>query len=223
MDEPKFLLAQQRLREYIDEHGLQPGDGLPSEATLAGELGISRISLREATRSLQTLGVIEAKRGKGLYVSAFSFSPILDQLPYGLSAHGASLQEVLVVRETLEEGLIDAVAKRITTEDLDALDDLVDQMERRRGEEQAMADVDKAFHLRLFRPLENELLTHLIEIFWVLSNRLRGDVLRAPSKVADVHRAIVDALRSGEQLGEVMNAHFGDVRARLEEHRHETD
>lgn len=222
MEEAKFLTAQQRLREYIDEHGLQPGDGLPSEGALAEELGISRISLREATRSLQTLGVIEAKRGKGLYVSAFSFRPILDQLPYGLAAHGASLHEVLVVRETLEEGLIETVAKQISADDLGELDALVDQMEQLQHEDRPLADVDKAFHLRLFRPLGNQLVTHLIEIFWVLSDKLRGNVLRAPVHAAEAHRSIVAGLRSGEGLSEAMNAHFGDVRERLERHDHST-
>lgn len=215
MAESKFVLAQQRLREYIDEHGLRPGDGLPSEGALAEELGISRISLREATRSLQTLGVIEAKPGKGLFVSAFSFRPVLDQLPYGLAAHGASLHEVLVVRETLEEGLIETVASRIGPEDLDDLDALVDRMEGLDGRE--LADADRAFHLRLFRSLGNDLVTHLIEIFWVLSDRLRGSGLGAPtaSRVADIHRAIVSALRRGEGEREAMRAHFGDIRERL--------
>lgn len=216
MAESKFVLAQKRLREYIDEHGLRPGDGLPSEGALAEELGISRISLREATRSLQTLGVIEARPGKGLFVSAFSFRPILDQLPYGLSVNGASLHEVLVVRETLEEGLLETAAERIGPDDLDELDALVDRMERLAGRE--LADADKDFHLRLFRPLGNELLTHLIEIFWVLSDRLRGSGLGAPaaSHVAAIHRAIVTALRKGEGAREAMSAHFDDIRARLE-------
>ncbi|HEY8455860.1 MAG TPA: FCD domain-containing protein [Actinopolymorphaceae bacterium] len=217
--ESKFRLAQQRLREYIDTHGLRPGDALPSEGALAKELGISRISLREATRSLQTLGVIEAKQGKGLYVTAFSFQPILDQLPYGLAAHGASLQDVLVVRETLEEGLIETVAKHVDPGVLDELDTLVDEMDRLQRAGDSLAEVDKAFHLKLFSVLGNELVTGLIEIFWVLSDRL-GPALGKPSHAAEDHRAIVDALRTGVGLRQAMSAHFGDIRTRLDEYEH---
>ncbi|NEE03135.1 FadR/GntR family transcriptional regulator [Phytoactinopolyspora halotolerans] len=218
MEESKFLAAQQRLREYIDQNGLRPGDGLPSEGALAAELGISRISLREATRSLQTLGVIEAKRGKGLYVSEFSFQPILDQLPYGMAVHGASLHEVLVVRETLEEGLIESVAKRMGADVVDDLDRLVDRMEEAEQTGGPLSDIDKEFHLRLFEPLGNQLVTHLIEIFWVLSDRLRGEELGVPLHVADVHRNIVRALRNGERLVPAMSAHFTDIRNRMEKH-----
>lgn len=221
VQEPAFRRAQRRLREYIDEHGLRPGDPLPSEGALARELGISRISLREATRSLQTLGVIEARHGLGLYVSTFSFQPILDQLPYGLAAQGSALQDVLLVRETLEEGLIETVAKQITPVDLDELDGLVDEMERLVQAGHPVAEVDKAFHLRLFRPLGNPLVDHLIEIFWVLSDRLRDDIdkLRPAqvARVARVHRAIVDALRTGEDLREAVRAHFDDIRGRLDQ------
>jgi DNA-binding FadR family transcriptional regulator len=82
---PIYREVQARLRECIQANNLRPGDRLPSEAVLAAELGVGRPSLREATKSLQTLGVIEAQHGNGLFVAPFSFHPVIEQLPYGLA------------------------------------------------------------------------------------------------------------------------------------------
>ncbi|NIK54858.1 FadR/GntR family transcriptional regulator [Kribbella shirazensis] len=212
-----FRVAQERLRQYIDDDGLRPGDPLPSEAKLAENLGISRISLREATRSLQSLGVIEAISGRGLFVSKFSFRPIIDQLPYGLAVGGASLHEVFVVREALEEGLIEMVAKSLGPADLEDLQALVDEMKRKEEAGESVHEVDKAFHARLYRPLENELVASLIDSFWELFNRLYSSLPgeRDP-RPARVHQGIVDALRAGEGMYDAMVNHFSYIRHRLE-------
>ncbi|MFC7625738.1 FadR/GntR family transcriptional regulator [Microlunatus sp. GCM10028923] len=212
-----FRSAQARLREFIDDHELRPGDPLPSEAKLAENLGISRISLREATRSLQSLGVIEAISGRGLFVSEFSFRPILEQLPYRVAIGGASLHEVLVVREALEEGLIEKVADRLEEVDLEELQALVDQMADRERDGGSLGEIDKAFHARLYRPLENALVSSLIDTFWELFNRLYGSLPgERAAHPARVHQDIVDALRAGRGSSAAMVAHFAHIRQRLE-------
>lgn len=211
-----FRLAQQRLRQYIDDHDLRPGDPLPSEAKLAESLGISRISLREATRSLQALGVINAISGRGLFVSEFSFRPILEQLPYRAAIGGASLYEVLVVREALEEGLIEMVSKCLTPADLDDLTGIADEMERRELAGEPLGDLDKVFHQRLYQPLGNGLVSSLIDLFWELFHRLYASLPGEPGHPARVHKDIVAALAAGEGMSEAMVAHFGHIRHRLE-------
>ena len=55
--------VQEKIKSYVIENGLRPGDPLPSEADFAQQLGVSRNSVREAAKSLQTLGYIEARVG----------------------------------------------------------------------------------------------------------------------------------------------------------------
>ena len=111
---PLYRQAQEQLKEFIRHRNLVAGDPLPPEATLAGELGMSRLSLREATKSLESLGVLEARQGEGIFVRAFSFEPILDNLPYGLFVYGKSLRDLFQVRLGLEEGLIGLLLERVT-------------------------------------------------------------------------------------------------------------
>ena len=56
------------IKQYIIEQKLMPGDRMPTETQLAETFGISRLSLREATKSLEFLGIIESKTGVGLTV-----------------------------------------------------------------------------------------------------------------------------------------------------------
>ncbi|WP_129663229.1 FadR/GntR family transcriptional regulator [Phytoactinopolyspora endophytica] len=213
-----FRESQERLRSYIEDHNLAAGDALPPEAKLAEDLGISRLSLREATRSLQTLGVIEARPGRGLFVSDFSFQPILDQLPYGLAVGGAALTEVLGVRQALEEGLIEPASKRLGPDDFDELDALVDEMARREATGEPVASIDREFHRRLYEPLGNKLVSSMIDLFWELLHRLSDSVPEIPAHrhPAEVHRKIVNALREGHGLTAAMRAHFVHIHERLE-------
>lgn len=211
--------TQNRLRNSIREHGLRPGDRLPSEAKLADELEVSRLSLREATRSLQTLGVIEARPGDGLYVAEFSFRPIIEQLPYGLAQPGTALEELLVAREAMESGLMYAMSQ-LRDEEAPALAqcaELAKQMTEREQHDQPFADLDRAFHLSLYRPLHNPLVDNLIELFWELFVRLGDAIPGSPERNrGTAHLAIIQALQRGNPQDATarMQEHFADVRRR---------
>jgi DNA-binding FadR family transcriptional regulator len=211
--QPLYRVAQQHLREYIRTHNLGAGDPLPAENALAVELGISRLSLREATKSLEAVGVLEARQGEGVFVKAFSFDPILDNLPYGLFVHGRSLGELFQVRAGLEEGLVAQVVARVTPADLVALDGLVEAMAGHAERGEPIIDVDRAFHVALFEPLDNHLLLRLIELFWEAYHRLRREMQVGPTdpaRVRDIHAAVVAALRTGDRqaVREAMAGHF---------------
>ncbi|MWR20551.1 GntR family transcriptional regulator, partial [Helicobacter pylori] len=111
--QPVYLRAQDAIKSYIERHRLGPGAPLPSEVALAQELGTSRASLREGIKSLEALGIVEVRRGEGLFVKAFSFDSIFNSLPYSFAVDGRSLRELTQVRGALEEGLMWMVAECI--------------------------------------------------------------------------------------------------------------
>ena len=90
------VTVQGSLRGYIEDNQLKAGDPLPPEAILAQQLGVSRNSVREAIKALESVGVLETRRGIGVFVKAFSFQPLLDNLAYGL---GDTLRDVEELRE----------------------------------------------------------------------------------------------------------------------------
>ena len=82
---------------------------------------------------------------------------------------------------------------------------------------ESITEVDRAFHLLLYKGLQNPLVDNLIELFWEIFVRL-GDAIPAPVEGgrAAVHLRIVEALQSGEAIESIqrMQQHFDDVRAR---------
>lgn len=105
----RYILVQEELKRYILANNLKPGDHLPTEQDLVQQLGISRTSLREALKSLQALGLIDAKPGEGMVVRAFNFDAVLGNLSYGMIFEKTELMDLLEIRETLELKFLDKV------------------------------------------------------------------------------------------------------------------
>lgn len=214
---PIYQEAQVRLRDFIRDEGLQPGDRLPSEAELAAQLGVNRLTLREATRSLQTLGVIEVQHGNGLFVSRFSFRPLIEQLPYGLAQPGMALDEILTAREAMEVGLMPALVRIADVDNLTRCGDLARRMSQLEAAGKSTVATDREFHLQLYKSLQNPLVDNLIEVFWEIFVRL-GDKLPGPEQGdrGKRHLRIVEALQAEDVQASVrsMLDHFADVRAR---------
>jgi len=214
---------QDRVKQFIIERGLRPGDPLPAEPELAKSLGISRPSLREAMRSLQTLGVVETRHGSGTFVGRFSLAPLTDGLAFQIDIEhrqddrrvARDLRELVAIREVLESELVGRLAGSYSKEDLAALSQLADEMERRAAKGQMFAEEDWRFHELLYHSTGNRLLLDLLQAFWAVFDRVR-ETTPAPEQLqatARHHREIVDALAAGDgpAAAHAMTVHFSGI------------
>lgn len=212
--------VQEAIKQYILDNHLQDGAKLPSENALSQQLGVSRNSVREAVQSLASLGILDVRRGSGLYVKGFTLQPLLENLSYGVLFDLHELQDMLQVREVLESGMVDLALPHVTPERLATLDAIVGQMRRRAEQGESLVEEDRAFHMELFRPLGNTILLQLQDIFWSTLRKALGTVNIAdsnPLRTAAAHAAIVDALRTGDAdtVRRALNSHYGDIKERL--------
>ena len=109
---------------------LGPGAKFPPEPELCDHLGVSRSSLREATRSLAALGVIESRHGSGTYVSALDPAEIISR--FSLSVELIPLEgvlQLLEVRRILEAHATAAAAARQDPALAEQLADILDRLE----------------------------------------------------------------------------------------------
>ena len=58
-----------KIKELISSGEFTAGSRLPTERELTQRFGVSRSSLREATRALAMVGVLESRVGDGTYVT----------------------------------------------------------------------------------------------------------------------------------------------------------
>jgi DNA-binding FadR family transcriptional regulator len=219
-----YRAAQERIKRYILDHALQPGAPLPTETVLARELGISRNTLREALKALNTAGVVETRHGLGTFVGTASLAPLIDGMAFNLALNIArdtrTLREMLLVREILEVELIRRAIGTHTPAQLDELEALVARMERDAAREVMDADVDRAFHDALYAPLENHVVTLLLHAFWDVQHAVENQLPARPPMAAQNarwHRAILDAVRRGDAPAAMaaMREQFTGARQRL--------
>ena len=212
--------VQEALKQYILDNHLQNGDKLPSENALSRQLGVSRNSVREAVQSLASLGILEVRRGSGLYVKGFTLQPLIDNLQYSVLFDLRELEDLLQVREVLESGMVDLALQRLTSDRLMLLDTLVEQMRHNARSGIPLVEPDRAFHIELFRPVDNAILIQLQEIFWSTLRKALNQTQIAdsnPVRTAEAHAAIVAAVRT-EDAAAVRRAlaqHYEDIKKRL--------
>jgi DNA-binding GntR family transcriptional regulator len=171
-----------------------------SEQAIASSMGISRGPLREALRRLEGRGLIERVPHIGARVSAL------------LTQH---LEEMLVIRESLEALACRLAAQQITAAELKALEAILKRNSMRSHEERTYhQSPDQDFHLAIILASRNQKLITILrdDIYYLMRfHRYRSGGRPGRSKsVADEHKAILDALsrHSPEEAEAAMRRHL---------------
>lgn len=217
--------VQERVKQFIIENDHRAGDPLPPEAELARRLGISRPSLREAMRVLQTLGVVESRHGSGTYVGRFRMETLIDGMSFSIMASNESnalqaLSEILEVREILEANLVRRAATVITPDQVESLQALVTEMQAKADSGETFTPLDLKFHEVLYDALGNSLIVQLVRAFWKVFDRVEVDLRGVGGElqsIVDIHQGIIDAIRDGipDDAERAMTRHFDGIRDRV--------
>jgi len=215
-----YEAVQDALKAHIVEQGLRPGDMLEPEGRIAERLGVSRVTVREAVKALSSLGILESRRGSGVFVREFSFDAVLDALPYGLLTDLRRLDEVLEIRRLLEVGLIDRAVADLAPARLAELRAVVARMWTHVDDPDALAADDRAFHRALLADLGNETVLKLLDVFWrAFRTAVERVDLRTddPARTIEDHAAIVEAIGSGDAEGArgALERHYQGIAGRL--------
>ncbi|MBQ9493022.1 MAG: FadR family transcriptional regulator [Oscillibacter sp.] len=161
-------LSEQASNEIMDmifiQHRFHPGDKLPNELDLAEELGISRITLREAIRILCTRGLVEIRRGRGTYV--ISNDPALRADPGNGDREltDASARDLMEFRLALEPAAAYYAARRADEQELQHMESLLEQMERLSAQGQSVIQAERDFHCTIAAAGHNPLFGQLMPV-----------------------------------------------------------
>ena len=101
----KSELVAAKLRDYMIRHQLRPGDRLPTEEQLCELFGVSRVSVREATKALQFLGIVEAAPRRGLTVGHVSMKRVSQYLGFHFASANLPIEELIASRIVIEIGI----------------------------------------------------------------------------------------------------------------------
>lgn len=224
---PGYERIAEQILELIARSQLLPGDRMPTENEIAGQLGTSRTVVREAIKILSALGRIKAQKGRGLYVA--DDDGMLGMrwggffLPTDLD-HVYMLFEFRRVQEAEASRL---AATRATPTELRAIE-AAEQLCREghvTGQPELFSRGDDDFHHSIAAASHNPFLVAAVrEARRLLMQSavigLRGTLGGHAAEAVEEHAAIYQAIRDGEPAEA---AHFATVHLdkTLEDYRRE--
>lgn len=197
-NEPLFLRVAGQVENYVQGNGLVPGDRLPGERELCELLGVSRASVREALRALETRGVVRVRHGKGVFVAAPDEGERALQRLSRLREVG--LEELFAMREVLEVPAAGWAATEASDEQLATLITTFEQLEqavRARAAPQNLRDMDAWLHLQIAEYASNRFLTMTQSLLQEMLGRSMDTTLSVtgrPARSVREHAEIVNAL-----------------------------
>ncbi|MEZ4634331.1 MAG: FCD domain-containing protein [Caldilineaceae bacterium] len=200
---------------YLILHGCEPGTRLPSLSQISDELEISVGKLREQMEVARILGLIEARPRRGIECNAYSFQPaVFQSLIFALTVDNSLFNAYSALRRQLEMSFWAEAVQRLTAQDKSELLALVDAAWAKLQNERVQIPhaEHRAFHLTIFRRLENPFVQGLLEAYLDAYEAVELNTYadyRYLTAVWRYHQQIAEAIARGE---------YDAARVLLEEH-----
>ena len=169
-------LIAAKIKDYILEQGLKQGDRLPTEHALAERFGVSRISVREATKALGFLGIIDAAPRRGLTIGAVNMDRLSQYLGFHFAIAQYPLDQIIDARIAIEVGGIARAVKHIQADRsiYEHLTSLVEKLSAnaQTDESEGWGDLDLEFHRVLLSASGLEPLMAFHDLLVIFFNRI---------------------------------------------------
>ncbi len=209
-----------KVKEMVEQGRLKSGDQLPSERELSEVFKVSRSSVREAVRSLESQGLIESRQGDGTYIARQPIEDLVDPLASVIFTEKDGQMELFEMRRLVEPQLASLAAERATPEEIDELEKILDTQEEKINSGEMGTDVDKAFHDKLAAATKNAILIRIMDTVMDSLTESREKSLQIegrPEKSLVRHREILEAIKTGDkELAEtLMREHLEDIETGL--------
>jgi len=202
-----------QIQAWIVENGLEIGDRLPPERELATRLGVSRATVSQALVAMEVVGMVSVRHGDGVVLIEPTGST---KVVRALRRHARQLPEIIEAREALETKLAALAAVRRTDDDLAAMDEALEFMERDIASGGRGVEADERFHAAVTAAGHSRLLAKLMGEISDLIKDTRISSLSQPGrpeKSLQGHRKIADAIHAGnaEAAASAMQEHIALV------------
>ena len=168
---------ERRIEEAIQQRKLVPGNKLPSEKELCASFAVSRTALREALRRLNARGLIEIKKGSGMYVSEICIEDAIKSLNlyYDLKFDSNLIAQMIEMRSLFEPQIARLAARNRTQEDLTVLQNNIAELEKCNPDNtQLEVDIINRFHTNIAKATGNPMIIVSMEPIFSLLPRMRN-------------------------------------------------
>jgi GntR family transcriptional regulator, transcriptional repressor for pyruvate dehydrogenase complex len=195
-----YTKVAEQLQSHIANQ-LKPGDMLPSERELAQMFGVSRSSIRDAIRRLETVGLLEPRQGIGTMVRDIGADAMVAHVAGVLPQKRKVINELLDVRMIIEPPLAARAAMHASAEQIAQLEAILNRQEEKVRRNELATEEDADFHNTIAQASDNSVLLKLALVLMDSLREVRERSLqvggRQPKSLA-AHRQILAAIQQGD-------------------------
>lgn len=193
-----------QVKALIADGHLKSGDRLPPERDLAERFRVSRTSVREALRSLQSRGLIEIRAGEGAFVRDVSVEALIEPLALVILPYREAVGELFEARRLLEPDIAAMAARRATREELAEMERILAEQAREVAHGRTGMAQDSALHAAIAAAAHNRAIVRIVNALVDLLAQSREESLQTPGRPRrshQDHRRILAAIRRRDEAG----------------------
>ena len=193
-----------QVKQLIAEGKLRSGDQLPPERDLAEKFMVSRTSVREALRALQSRGLIDIRAGEGAFIRDISVDTLIEPLALVILPHREAVGELFEARRLLEPAIAALAARRATREELIDMERILDAQAKEVAEGRTGVTQDAALHSAIAHSAHNRAITRIVNALMDLLTQSREESLHTPGRPTrshEDHRRILGAIKRRDDVG----------------------
>lgn len=198
-----------KLKDYLVTNQVKPGTRLPRERDLAQQLGVSRLTIREALRSLTSLGLVEVRRGNngGIFTRNGVIDAVSESLMFVIDLEMFPPSDVMEMRLMVEPQAAALAAERHNERDMELLSSTIEQMERNVQDDEQYArygEANSAFHVAVAEASHNLVIAMMMKTVGRVIFR-NAEMLRSMKEVrlttVQQHRDVLEAIERHNSAG----------------------
>lgn len=205
-----------QIRTLIENGRLKRGDQLPTERELGETFRVSRATVREAIRTLESMKLVQSRQGNGTYVLDSSEETLVQPLAAALFHEKDSISDIFFVRRVIEPYVAQLAAENATLEEIKELANVIISQEEAIAAGKSTIEYDSAFHALLARMSRNPVLERLLHAVVDLLEQTRDSYLQNTERAKKSfigHHEVFTAVKNGDSTAarRSMRRHLEEV------------
>lgn len=191
-----------QIHELIREGKFKAGDQLPSERELAETFKVSRTSVREALRTLETKGLIISRTGMGNFIADLPIESLVFPLAKLLIEEKAALADIFELRKLIEPHIAALAAERATNRDIERMKRILEKQSGAVSRGETGVEADAELHFAIGQATQNQALEKLVSGLMEILSHSREESLQPPDRrraSIESHRKILSAIEQHDK------------------------
>ena len=186
-----------QVRTLIRQGRLKAGDQLPSERELAETFKVSRTSVREALRALETQGLIISRTGMGNFVADLPIESLVTPLAKLLIQEKDALADIFEMRRLIEPRIASLAAERATHGEIERMKGILETQSEAVSRGETGVEADAELHFAIGQATHNHALEKLVSGLMEITSESREESLQTSLRreaSIESHKRIVSAI-----------------------------